>query len=349
MMSQLANINMEELLNAYVSRIPDENPLEYVEKMYSSIHPGMIIEALEEAKRVVNVENSKSKKAKEEAEVYLTLGGESLTRNFYTGVISTLLWLPRYLSSVANNLGIDKRDLETTLNVLNKAQLPKVHDIQEEVIGGNKIEIKPSGVRHYSAFLSSIVSWLNSGVTDFKITGTMKTNIELARYLSAVALESFPSVPFAAYHVGTCKTNDIYELSEKIGKSFDFNKFMSPECFAINEPKFVTTTANAPIVSIVGHPLTDTFIAEVKDANTVKWVGLFIENEEFSKLCVQNGLTPEMIKKYIIDTLPEQHTDKLEKKDPVAMFIENQNIAKQCFELRHKFSTFEKTINEYDV
>lgn len=341
-LDNLKNITLYDILNGMISKVPEENPVEYFDKMYSSIHPGMIMEAVEEAKKVIQSEQIKNKrnkkKNKEEANVYITLGGDSLNKSFYTGIISALMWLPNYIRDISSRMGISTQNMETTLNVLKECKLPHIHDVREEVIDGNKISVNPSNTKHYSAFLGSIVSWLSNGVTDFSVKGTMKTNLEMCRYLTSTALNSFPSVPFCSYYIGTVETTDILTLSENIGKSFDWTKYMSDLCYTLNEPKFVTTTTNAPIVGIVGHPLTETFIAEIKEGQA-KWLGLFIETDEFAKICANNGLTAEMVKKYIINTSPEEHETNVNNKNHIAVFIENQKITKQCFEWRHKYSS----------
>ena len=351
--NELQNITLHELLNAMISNIPEENPVTYFDKMYASINPGMIMAAVEEAKRIIKLENNQSKKGKkkkEQAEVYLTMGGDSLNKSFYTGIIAGLMWLPNYIRDVSSKMGISTQNMETTLNVLKECKLPQIHDVKEETINDTKVAINPSNVKHYSAFLGAIVSWLSSGVTDFVVKGTMKTNLEMCRYLASAALNTFPSVPFCSYHLGTVETSNIFDLSEKIGKSFDWTKYMSNECYLLNEPKFVTTTPNAPIVGIVGHPLTETFIAEIKEGQA-KWVGLFIETEEFSKICANNGLTAEMIKKYIIATSEQEHEINVKNKDPIATFIESQKITKQCFEWRHKYSSvkLDQEVVDYEI
>lgn len=351
----LQELSMKDVFNAYVSRVSKENPLTYINEMYKTIHPGAIRAAVEDAKNLVDAENKAASKAKsqkkklEEAEVYLTLGGESLTENFYTGIVSTLLWIPKYIKECASRCGVSDKDAETCIEVLKKCQLPQVHDVHETVIEGNKVSVEPANVRFYSAFLSAILSWCNNGITDFQVKGNMKTNYELSRYLAASALNSFPSVPFASYHIGNCQTEDIFKFSEKIGNTFDFTKYMTDLCYQINSPKFVVTTPNAPIVSIVGHPLTETFIAEMKDGNA-SWLGLFIESDEFARLAAQNGLTINQIKTYIIGHTTKQHSEELAKKNPVAVFIEKNKITKECFELRHKFiETGADTIEDYDM
>ena len=354
-LDNLKNITLYDILNGMISKVPEENPVDYFDQMYSTIHPGMIMEAVEEAKKIIQSEQIKNKrnkkKNKEEANVYITLGGDSLNKSFYTGIISALLWLPNYIRDVSSRMGISTQNMEIALNVLKECKLPHIHDVKEEVIKGNKITVNPSNTKHYSAFLGSIVSWLSNGVTDFSVKGAMKTNLEMCRYLTSAALNSFPSVPFCSYYIGTVETTDILTLSENIGKSFDWTKYMSDLCYTLNEPKFVTTTTNAPIVGIVGHPLTETFIAEIKEGQA-KWLGLFIETDEFAKICANNGLTAEMVKKYIINTSPEEHETNVNNKNHIATFIENQKITKQCFEWRHKYSSVkfgdaEKNDDEY--
>ena len=63
------------------------------------------------------------------------------------------------------------------------------------------------------------------------------------------------------------------------------------------------------------------------------------ESEEFGKLCAQDGLTAAMIKKYIINTSPSQHFENLNKKHPIAIFIEKNSLTKQCFDWRHQLSS----------
>ena len=352
--TELQNLTIYDLLNSMVAKIPNENPVDYFDKMYDVINPGMVMEAVEEAKRIIEIESEttkKSKKKKEHVNIYLTLGGDSLNKSFYTGIISTLMWLPNYIREVGQRMDISNENIETTLKVLKECKLPQIHDIKEETVNDQKVSVKPSGVRHYSAFLGSIVSWLSNGVTNFQVKGSMKTNLEMCRYLTSVALNNFPSVPFCSYHIGSIDTLDIFKLSEKMGKSFDWTKYMSNECYMLNEPKFFVTTSNAPIVGIVGHPLTETFIAEIKEGQA-KWVGLFIETEEFAKICANNGLTAEMIKKYIIGTSEKQHEKNVAQKDPIAMFLENQKITKQCFEWRHKYSSVKidkELLDAYDI
>ena len=89
---------------------------------------------------------------------------------------------------------------------------------------------------------------------------------------------------------------------------------------------------------------------EIKEGQA-KWVGLFIETEEFSKICANNGLTAEMIKKYIIATSEQEHEINVKNKDPIASFIESQKITKQCFEWRHKYSSvkLDQEIVDYEI
>ena len=352
--------NLYELLNCALQNVSTGNPIDYFERMYDSVNPGMIMSAVDEAKKVIrnfkavgNKESCVSSEPTQNANVFITMGGDSLNQSFYDGIIATLLWLPEYLKEIRSRIGVSEADLTTPLNVLKEAKLPQLHDVKEKTIDRKKVEIKPSSVKHYAAFLGSIVSWLAEGVSHFQIKGPMKSNLELVRYLGGCATKHFPSIPFAAYYIGNVSvTQDkMFELSEKLGKSFKWTDYMTNESYTLNEPKFVVTSEFSPIVGIIGHPLSETFIAEVKEGKT-KWIGMFVESEEFSKICAKNGLTSDMIKKYIIATTPEQHVINLSKKHHIAEFIEKQSITKQCFEWRHKYKTVNMNENdddEYDV
>ena len=83
-----------------------------------------------------------------------------MTQSFYTGVIATLLWLPNYIRESSHSFKVDQSSIDITLKTLNKCALPQIHDVKEEVIKGEKVTINPSNIKHYSAFLASIVSRL---------------------------------------------------------------------------------------------------------------------------------------------------------------------------------------------
>lgn len=356
--SDYSNATIFDLLNCIISSTEVDNPLECLDEMYCSINPCMMIKAVETGRQVLDNFNARTEKQNknkvpteelENVDVYITLGGDSLNQSFYNGMIATLLWLPTYLKTIQLRLGISEKDLNTTLEVFKQARLPQVHDVKEEMVNGTKVVINPSSTRHYSAFLTSIVSWLSDGVTNITQQKRLKTNLELTRYLANCATRSFPSVPFASYHVGKTKStrSNMFALSEQLGKSMNWTDYMTPESYKLNEPKFVVTSENSPVVGIVGHPLTETFIAEVKQGK-VNWLGLFVESEEFGKICAQEGLTSDMIKKYIINTSPSQHFENCNKKHPVALFIEKNSLTKQCFDWRHQLSSVSKQEDEED-
>ena len=340
------NYSVYELLNCIISAMPDDNPIEDFEKMYCSVNPGMIMKAIQEARRVVTNHIAKTPvdedNTEEDANVFVTIGGDGYNQSFYNGIIAALLWLPNYIKTYGDKCGVSEKDMETTLRVLQSMKLPQAHDVREETINNTKVQFIPSTTKHYSAFLGAITQWLSNGVTDIKIKKSMKSNMELVRYLANSATRSFPSVPFGAYYVGTTKTTkeDMFKLSETLGKSFNWTDYMTAEAYTLNEPKFVVTSNNAPIVGITGHPLSETFIAEVKDGKT-KWIGMFMESEEFAKQCAQAGLSSDMIKKYIIKTSPEEHQKHLRNKHPCAQFIEKNLLTKQCFNWRHEMSSVE--------
>lgn len=340
------NVSIYELLNSMICSMPEDNPIEDFEHMYEIINPGMMMKAIDIAKRhLANFKNKKVVSESNEAEtanVFVTLGGDSYNQSFYNGIVAALLWLPHYLKLIASTHSntISEKDLNTAIEVLRAVKLPQAHDIKEEVINGTRVQIIPSSTRHYAAFLSAIGSWLSDPVQDIKLKRTVKTNMDLVRYLANSATRVGTSVPFGAYYIGSIETNkdDMFRLNEELGKSFNWTDYMTPEVYKLNEPKFVVVNGTAPIVGIAGHPLTETYAAEFKNGKA-KWLGFYVETEEFEKRCTERGLTTNDIKKYIMKTTPEQHSKNLLLKDNVARFIEENGITKQCFIWRHEMSS----------
>ena len=322
-----------------LSTITTEQPLDYFNDMYKSINPHCITVAKEEAKKVLN---SESKRGDKNVNVYMTLGGDSINKFLMEGIIATLLWLPNYIQDIADVYKLSRDEVNTTLKILNAINLPKVFDAQVEQ-DGNKDVKQPSNCRHYASFLIAIIRWLTSGVTMFKQTGEPRTNMELVRYLSSTALNTFPSVPYCAYFIGQTKTNDMAKLSEKLAKSVNFQEFMTKDSYQINSPKFVVQTQDAPLVGISGHPLGELYVGMLDDTTKkTEWLGVFVKSEQFNQLCTENGLSVNEVHEYVMGVSKAQHEkilqDKRNSRYRIAEFIEKQgnDLIKTGFELFHK-------------
>lgn len=330
MTEDILNLSFGQLLQAKLHEVPNEDPVKYFSFMYKTIHPGMVSLAVKDAKRALVREGKKTGKS---VNVYLTLGGDGMTESLYTGAIAALLWLQEYIDIAKTSFGCTTEEVEITKKVLHKIGLPHSTDTTIDLKTG---DIKPtSSCRHYASFLGSLVQWLTSGVTAFKVYGKMKSNMELSRYLSALALNSFPSIPFTAYYLGTIKTSDPMELSAKMSRVIDFTKFMTPESIELNQPKFIVQTENTPLVGISGHPLANIIYGQETNGN-VEWFGLFQDSEEFSKLCVNNGVSASDVKKYMYQTSWKEHQKNITEGNKLALFIQSQNIMKDVFEMRNK-------------
>lgn len=342
---------MEEQMNQYkndlslylqhlLSTVTPEQPLEYFNDMYKSINPHCITVAKEEGKKILKNE---SKRGDKNVNVYLTLGGDSINKYLMEGIIAALLWLPEYIKDTTEIYKLSREEVDTTLKVLNAINLPKVFDAQVEQDNESETVSQPSNCRHYASFLIAIIRWLTSGITMFKQTGDPKTNMEMVRYLSATALNTFPSIPYCAYFIGQTKTNDMAKLAEKLAKSVDFNEFMTKEAYQINSPKFVVQTQEAPLVGISGHPLGELYVGMLDDTTKkTEWLGVFVKSEQFNQLCMEHGLSVNEVHEYVMGLSKTQHEkilqDKKHAKYKIAEFIEKQGneLIKTGFELFHK-------------
>ena len=321
--------NIEKILSSILT-VPAEDPIKYFNSMYKSINPILIQEAVKDARRELQKENKKNGKP---ATVFFTLGSENMNRSLFTGAIATALWLPEYLDGVAPSAGITQQELEITKKVLRAAKLPVAFDAK---YNENKDEFEESSsCRHYAAFLGSLCSWLTNGVTTIACREKQRSNLELVKFLTGLSLNSFPSVPFTAYFIGSIKTNDHMDLAEKMSRVVDFRKYMSERSIELNEPRFVVQNESAPLIGIANHPLSNMLIG-TENNGKVDWYGLFADSEEFEKMCRQNGTTVKDVKKYMFTTSEADHTRNVAKQVPIAKFIESQPFTQELFALRHK-------------
>lgn len=312
--------------------VSDENPMKYIDLMYKTVNPEAMKLAVKDIRSVISKENKRNGKP---YDVFMTLGGDGMNRSLFEGAIGSLLWLQDYVDRAKVVKKIDENEVEIFKKVLRAIDLPTVHDENG------------SSCRHYAYFLADYVRWLTSGVNAVKMKNRMRSNMELSRYLTATGMNSFPALPFTSYYVGTVKHDDQMILTEKISKSFNFNDYMSKVSRELNDPKFVVVPENTPLVGIPGHPLANLILGELKNDN-VEWLGAFVSNDEFSRICLEQGLTTKEVLNYIYTVSPEAHTAKLSKGDPISKFIENQYLGKQIFELRHKIYSVEK-IDEDEI
>lgn len=137
---------MEELtfaqkLNILLNEIPNEDPIDYFKYMYKTINVGTVRAAVESATNVLNKE--KKNKGCNEANVYLTLGGDSNQRSLFTGFISGLLWLEQYINTSYDKFGVTKEDAETCKRVLRTMKLPSCGDIWRETDEEHEKRTKP--------------------------------------------------------------------------------------------------------------------------------------------------------------------------------------------------------------
>lgn len=325
-----SDLTLEQLLANAIQTVPNEDPIQYFNSMYRSISPILVQDAVNVARQELGKENKKNGKP---VNVYLTLGSDGNTRSLYTGIIGTLLWLTDYLDIAGPKFDVSASDIETTKRVLRAIKLPQAFDAKFDEHTNTFVE--SSSCRHYASFLASIVAWFTYGTSLVKCRDHLRSNLELTRFLTGLALNSFPSIPFTAYYIGSIKTNDMMDLAERMSKIVDFSRYMTSESIMLNQPKFVVQTSNAPLVGISGHPLANTVLGQENNGN-VEWFGLFQDTDEFAKICQKAGVTANDVRKYMYQTSESEHFRNLERGDRLAQFINGQHFTKEMFKLHQK-------------
>ena len=312
--------NFYEMAMAQAARITAENPLEYANRMYQTVNPEAMRAIVKDAKQLLNKENSRSGK---DVDVYILLGGETNYEKMFDGLIGGMIYLFDYIDIAAEVKHLNKKDVETTKNLLRSIDLPMRAD-------------EHTSCRHFSQLIQSFLQWLTFGFTQGKIEGKVKNNYEVTRFIRATALEQFPAIPPTVYHIDKTKTSNPFKLAEKLQNNFRFTNYMSKASLQLNEPRFVVAANGAPLVFQSGHPLANNYIGIEKDGET-EWLGIFTESEEFNRICMEQGVSMKEVKMYMMENTMETHLANLKKgKNPIAKFIESQNLAKVMFEQKVK-------------
>lgn len=338
------NNNIRNYLMELLSTVSTENPLTYFHSMYDSVNPVMIQKALKSSREILKKEGNKQGK---NANCFLCIGGDNINEMFIQGIIAALLWLPKYIDDATETYQISRDDVETTKKVLNKINLPKVFDAYDYVSTNEKgeqetIKITPSNLRHYASFITAIIKWSTTTCTDFKQTSQPRSNIELCRYLAATSMNSFPSIPFSTYFVGSCKTKDGTNLAERLSKSIKFTDYMSSLSIHINQPRFVVSINDSPLVGVAGHPLSPLLVGTYSpETDTAEWMGIYAQNNEFSRLCTEAGFSTKEVQNYVLGTTLEKHRQIIQtpkaKYYGIAKFVENNELLKHGLNMYHSY------------
>lgn len=332
--------NIKNYLQQLLSQVTTENPLEYADSMYKNLSPAMVSKAVSSAKEVLRKEGSKTGTP---CDAFLCFGGDNINEMFFQGIITALLWLPHFIDDVVEAYKLSRTDVEICKQVLGKIGLPKMfdaYDIKDKDGMTNKVQ--PSSCRHYASFLSAIIKWATTPATDFTQKGEPRSNMEVIRYLTATALMSFPSIPFSVFYLGSTKAKDGMELSERLTKSINFTDYMSEIAMQLNQPRFVISTNNAPLVGISGHPLSNMLVGSYSpNSNKAEWFGIYAQNSEFERLCTENGFTKEQVIKYTLGSTKAKHekilTDPSSNYHSIANFVEKHELLKFGFDKYHLY------------
>lgn len=332
--------DLQHYLNSLISTVSNENPLDYFNSMYKSVNPMAIEMAVSAGEKIIQQQNKKN--GSKVANVFMNIGSDSINNSFLQGIIAALLWMPSYIRDLAEPLKLSRDEVNTCLKVLKQANLPTVFDAYDIEINGKTTKVESSSCRHFALFLTSITQWCYGGVSQFKNSGEPRSNIDLVRFLTATALNSFPSIPFTTYFLGQCKTNDYAKLAEQLTKEFNWTDYMSKEAYSINQPRFQVCSEHSPLVGCCSNPLAMLLVGETTN-NKTTWLSVFCEGEEFSRLCLENSLTMNEVKDYVLKTSKQQHQKNINENNKIALFVDKNKIVAQGFQLLHRFENDEDT------
>lgn len=293
-----------------------------------------------------------------DVDIYFTIGGDGNTYDMFEGAISSATFIPEYvqMAGESGKYGITPDEVKTTLKVLRTIGLPRTID---SVTNEHGKLINSTG--YYTAYLTALMKWLStcrsikqSAIMNEGMKHEQKdliptfTNMEISRWLTSIAMNKLPSVPFTTFYIGKIPTSDPAYIASKMSSSVDFRKYMTDESITINMPQFVVSTGGDPVVGIAGHPLVTRLYGNINSGNT-EWYGLFQSGEEFEKIALSNGLTVSEIQAYMATTSYEQYQIDLAKGDnPIAKFISEQKLLEYRIKLSPQSRTSSSLIDMED-
>lgn len=318
-------VPIEQTLVSLLQRIPVDDGLRYSQTMYDSLNPALIDYIVTRGKEIAK--SSGMKKGSKEADIYFTLGGDSWSKSLFIGFISAILWLEDYILSMGETYGISESERKKFSNILRRMNLPTIFESLNP-------EGKTFGARTYSQILANFVVWLSrASVANKQNAKIARSNREIVECLTTSALDSFPAIPFTAYHLGTVKADEssIHTIAENLSRETGWKDYLSEEFISINQPQFIVTASTAPIVGIVGHPLCSLEYGVTENGH-ISWIGSFANSPEFDRLCTSHGVSPKTVREYIAKTSVEQYTADVESGTvPIAKLLNQQKITPELF------------------
>ena len=317
-------VPIEATLISLLQKIPTDSGLRYSQTMYDSLNPALINYIVTKGREVAKTVGSK--RGVKVADIYFTLGGDSWSKSLFVGFISSMLWIEDYILSVGDQYGVTENERKEFSKILRKVNLPTLF---ENLNPDGKI----FGARTYAQILANFVVWLSrSSIANHQSAKIARSNREIVESLTTTALDSFPAIPFTAYHLATVKADEssIHSIAETISREVGWKEYLSDEFISINQPQFVVTASTAPIVGIVGHPLCSLEYG-VNENGNISWISGFANSPEFDRLCASKGLSSKTVRDYINNTSVEKYKEDIEAGVPVAKMLERQKITPEIF------------------
>jgi hypothetical protein len=316
----------ERVINSAIRKIPPDDPMDFIHDLYKTVSPPFIRMCVDDARQVLQHENRKNGKA---ANCHFVLGSDGNTRSMFNGVIGALLWLQVYLDQMKEQGQVSDEDMATTKKVLSSCMLPSCVDEEKQAADEKR------NCRDYASFLGSFVNWvIRSGDSSSSTPGSdgdgvgedgdSKTNLELVRYLTASALGNFPALPFTAFFIGPVKTNDLMQLNQRMTTLIKWENYMSKQSVQLNQPRFIISMDDSPLIGNGGHPFANTLIGQEPNP---EWFSLYIDSKEFERVVVGGD-----VRKYFAENTLSQHHWNLQQKCPLAMMIEGSKMLRVLFQ-----------------
>lgn len=270
------------------------SPIAYAEEILSSINPEAVRTSVRELRQAVASLNedrdSPSVKTDEIYDVYLSIGGTSLSREFLTGVVSGQIYT--YVKA-REKYEKDPRMLKMLDKLYEDLNLPSGH-MTDSVIEAWSM----------SSFAHDVCGFCNSSYD------SSNTNMSAIGHLVDSIVKRYPTLERVYWNAGSfCRTREegIDDAMSLISASCNPNRHFSDIMRKIVKPNITIARRDSPIATTNSSHIARVYSSTGANGD-ITWASAFAKTDEFIRVLADNAIIPEDLDAYHRAYNPEFHT-----------------------------------------
>lgn len=330
----MKGIQLSDLFKSYKTMengLPDISVENCIASTYATVNPAVVQGVLSQVKNIAA--GIKDDQSGSTVNAFMTFGGNTNSADYLAGFIAGIHFLQdkAYVAYQDSTNGFNRDDLHKLREVLAKLNIPTY-----EIENPENDKTFKEQADYLSELLCDFISWSKNNSQEMMIYKSKHpevnrekllpvSNYDVASAISAISMNTLPSVPFTAFFIRQFVSSNPLELSTKLVRDVKFEELFSKEFIELNGPKIIVESEKCPIMGTYPQPLGQLIYGEM-DGPDVTWMGMFVESEELKRLCKQANVSIRELKEFIINATYDKYKQELANKNPVAVLIERQKL-----------------------